>query len=95
LAKRQPQRTCVGCQQVMNKRDLVRVVRTPDGSVVGDTTGKAHGRGAYLCNQRACWQRALERGSIGRALKTRLSDEDRVRIETYLAALDAPANGET
>jgi len=95
LAKRQPQRTCVGCQQVMNKRDLVRVVRTPDGSVVVDTTGKAHGRGAYLCNQRACWQRALERGSIGRALKTRLSDEDRVRIETYLAALDAPANGET
>lgn len=95
MAKRQPQRTCIGCQQVMNKRDMVRLVRTPDGSVVIDATGKAHGRGTYLCNQRACWNRALQRGSIGRALKTRLCDEDRARIETYLAELDAPADDTT
>jgi len=72
----------------MDKRELVRVVRSPDGSVIIDTTGKAHGRGAYLCNTRACWQQALARGSIGRALRTRLSDEDCARIEAYIATLD-------
>ena len=57
--KRMPQRTCVGCHQVLAKRALVRLVCGPDGVRV-DPTGKANGRGAYLHNQRSCWERALK-----------------------------------
>jgi predicted RNA-binding protein YlxR (DUF448 family) len=72
-----PQRTCVACRQTSAKRQLVRIVRTPDGSVTVDPTGKLSGRGAYLCDQPACWQAALkQRGPLARALKVELTAED-------------------
>jgi uncharacterized protein len=64
-----PQRTCVACRQTSAKRYLVRVVRAPDGSVTIDPTGKRSGRGAYLCDSPECWQAALNRGVLPRALK--------------------------
>src|SRR5215203_2998908 len=64
-----PQRTCVACRQTGDKRGLVRIVRTPDAQVVIDLTGKRSGRGAYLCHTRACWDTALKRGVLARALK--------------------------
>jgi uncharacterized protein len=74
---RQPQRTCVVCRSTTAKRALHRIVRSPAGAVGGsssrsvsyDPTGKAPGRGAYLCGQQACLEAALRRGSIQRALK--------------------------
>lgn len=69
-----PQRTCVGCRTVHPKRDLVRVVRTPDGTVEIDPSGKRSGRGAYLCQQKGCWERALKRRSLEHALKITLDD---------------------
>jgi predicted RNA-binding protein YlxR (DUF448 family) len=80
-----PQRTCVGCRQVLPKRQLVRVVRT-DAGVIVDLTGKVAGRGAYLHNQRSCWQSGLK-GSLANALKTDLTDQDRERLQAFLAAL--------
>jgi predicted RNA-binding protein YlxR (DUF448 family) len=68
-AKRQPQRTCVVCRSTAAKRALHRIVRSPAGSVGYDPTGKAPGRGAYLCGQPACLEAAPRRGSIQRALK--------------------------
>src|SRR5919108_5006700 len=76
-ADRQPQRTCVVCRSTTAKRALHRIVRSPAGAVGGagsrsvsyDPTGKAPGRGAYLCGQPACLEAALRRGSIQRALK--------------------------
>ena len=68
-ANRQPQRTCVVCRSTTAKRALHRIVRSPTGSVSYDPTGKAPGRGAYLCGQPACLQTALRRHSIQRALK--------------------------
>jgi predicted RNA-binding protein YlxR (DUF448 family) len=65
----QPQRTCVVCRSTAAKRALHRIVRSPAGSVGYDPTGKAPGRGAYLCGQPACLQTALRRHSIQRALK--------------------------
>jgi uncharacterized protein len=80
-----PQRTCVGCRTVLAKRVLVRVVRTPDGVLV-DPTSKLAGRGAYLHNQRTCWERGLK-GALANALKTTLSAEDRQRLEEFMSTL--------
>ena len=64
-----PVRTCVACRQTDTKRTLVRLVRGPDAGVTIDPTGKRSGRGAYLCESAACWQAAISRGTISRALK--------------------------
>ncbi len=74
-ARHTPVRTCVGCRQVLPKRALIRVVRSPEGVRV-DPTGKAAGRGAYLHDRRSCWDAGL-RGALARALRTELSDADR------------------
>lgn len=84
-----PQRTCVGCRTVLPKRELIRIVRTPEGLFV-DPTGKRAGRGAYLHNQRSCWEIGLK-GSLASALKTTLSPEDRQRLGSYLETLPVEA----
>ena len=71
-----PQRTCVACRQTGAKRQLVRVVRAPDGSVTIDVSGKRSGRGAYLCATAECWQAGLKRGVLPRALKIESIPED-------------------
>ncbi len=73
--KHVPYRTCVGCRKKKNKRALVRIVRSPEGQVVIDESGKAQGRGAYLCRDLACWDAALKRGGLNRALRTTLRPE--------------------
>ena len=83
--KHVPQRTCVGCRQVLAKRTLIRVVRTAEGVRV-DLTGKAAGRGAYLHNQRSCWERGLK-GALAHALKTELTDQDRDHLRALMATL--------
>ncbi len=64
-----PLRTCVACRAKTDKRDLVRVVRDASGDVVPDLTGKAPGRGAYLCPRLTCWEAGIGPGRLGRALK--------------------------
>ena len=66
---RTPQRTCVVCRSTTAKRTLHRIVRSPAGTVAYDPTGKAPGRGAYLCGQPACLDLAVRRRSVQRALK--------------------------
>jgi len=69
-----PQRTCVACRRQFNKRQLTRVVRTADEGVVIDPTGKRNGRGAYLCDQPECWEKALGKAQLlNQALNTQLS----------------------
>jgi predicted RNA-binding protein YlxR (DUF448 family) len=76
-------RTCVECQQVRPKRELVRVVRSPQGEIGVDERGKAAGRGAYLCRSRTCWETAVTRERLDHALKTELTAEDRERLLQY------------
>src|SRR5438094_5547562 len=85
--KHVPQRTCVACRQVAGKRALVRVVRTPSGTVEVDATGKKNGRGAYLHADPACWDLALKRKALQHALKTELSELDRAGLESFRATL--------
>jgi len=74
----------------MPKRALIRLVRTPEGVQI-DPTGKLPGRGAYLHENRACWQAALK-GSLARALKTKLTPEDKARLEGFMQTLPAEPN---
>lgn len=78
-AKHVPVRTCVICAEKEAKRGLTRIVRTPEGIMI-DPTGKMNGRGAYLCAQPACWQRAAQSNALARALRTELTDDDRARL---------------
>jgi uncharacterized protein len=79
--RKQPQRTCVGCHQVKAKRELLRIVRTPTGDLVVDKTGKAAGRGAYVCVRRQCMLAALEHNRLERALEITLTTEQRALLE--------------
>ena len=74
-----PQRTCVACRQTNTKRQLVRVVRAPDGSVTIDASGKRSGRGAYLCSTPECWEAGLKRGVLSRALKIESIPEENLQ----------------
>ncbi|NDJ75665.1 MAG: YlxR family protein [Chloroflexi bacterium] len=76
-----PQRTCIVCRTTSDKRSLTRLVRTPDDGVQVDPSGKLNGRGAYLCDQPACWDQALASDVLAKALRTTLTeaDQDRVR----------------
>jgi uncharacterized protein len=80
-ARATPQRTCVACRTTRDKRDLVRVVRAPDGSISLDASGRAAGRGAYLCADGSCWTAALKKSSIERALSATLPAELRAHLE--------------
>jgi predicted RNA-binding protein YlxR (DUF448 family) len=82
-ARHVPQRTCVGCREEQPKRALVRIVRSVDGRVAVDVTGKAAGRGAYLCTRSSCWSMAFQRGALALALRTTLAPEDRAALERF------------
>ena len=77
----------MGCREVLPKRTLIRIVRSPQGVLV-DPTGKLAGRGAYLHDRRSCWDRGLK-GSLSQALKTTLTDEERDRLLAFAATLQA------
>ncbi|MFO7773495.1 MAG: YlxR family protein [Dehalococcoidia bacterium] len=78
-----PQRTCIACRQVNEKKALIRLVRTGNGLVEVDMFGKKPGRGAYLCPRKACWEMALKKNRLEYALRTRLSDDNREILSQY------------
>ena len=73
--KKIPMRMCVGCREMKPKKELLRAVRSPQGEVSLDPTGKKPGRGAYCCYNADCLRRALKQGQLDRQLEVRLSDE--------------------
>jgi len=95
-----PERTCVACRTLQPaeakqpKRNMVRLVRSPQGSVSVDLTGKKPGRGAYLCAAPVCWQIGLTKGALERALKTALTEHDRAALHAYAATLNSAAGEE-
>lgn len=73
--KKVPLRICVGCQEPKNKKEMIRIVLTPEGNVEIDKTGKKSGRGAYICATSECLERAYKEHRLERSLKTKVSDE--------------------
>ncbi len=82
--KHKPQRTCIVCRAVKDKGDLIRVVRTPEGRLLVDPSGKANGRGAYLCRQTSCWEKSLPKQRLAQALKMILTEEELADLRTQL-----------
>jgi predicted RNA-binding protein YlxR (DUF448 family) len=90
--KHVPERSCVACGTKRAKADLVRVVRTSQGEVAVDETGKANGRGAYLCGRSECWEQALIQQKIGRferALRGKLTPTDKAMLQARAEAFAA------
>ena len=86
-----PERTCVGCRTTSAKREFVRVIRTPEGAVELDPTGKRNGRGAYLCSRHDCWEQALKKDRLARALRTTISAETQAMLRQYAERLEPTA----
>lgn len=83
--KHVPQRTCVGCREVLPKRSLIRIVRSQQGIQV-DPTGKLAGRGAYLHDRTVCWEIGLN-GALAHALKTEITDGELKRLAVFAKSL--------
>ena len=85
--KHVPMRSCVACKETKPKRELLRVVRTPDGHVLLDATGKKSGRGAYLCARLSCWETALKKKRLEQEFEVTISEEDRAGLDAFVATL--------
>lgn len=90
MPKKIPMRQCLGCREMKPKRELVRVVRSPEGTVSVDLRGKANGRGAYLCPNPECLKRAIRSKALSRALETEIPEEI---YSTLLAEMEVPPDG--
>lgn len=75
-----PQRTCIGCRTVRPKKELIRIVRTPEGEIHIDPSGKRSGRGAYVCPQESCIEKAFKRKQLEKALETGIGPQDIERL---------------
>ena len=73
--KKVPMRQCVGCREMKPKKELIRVVRSPEGGISLDFRGKAPGRGAYLCPDGACLKRAIKAKALNRAFEVEIPQE--------------------
>lgn len=89
MAKNIPVRQCVACRAQKEKPQMCRVVRTKDGSILWDEAGKVSGRGAYLCIQTACLDKAKKSRALARALGCEIPDEIYARLRTFFAEKEA------
>ncbi len=84
--KKIPMRKCVGCSESRPKKELVRIVRSPEGEIGVDLTGKKSGRGAYLCRSAQCRKKAQKGGRLEKALECAISPEIYAQLEQEIAA---------
>ena len=88
MAKKIPMRQCLGCREMKPKRELVRVVRSPQGEISVDLRGKASGRGAYVCRDTACLKQALRSKALERNLDTPIPQEIYDALIAQMEVLD-------
>ena len=89
--KKVPMRMCVGCREMKPKKELLRVVRSPEGNVSIDVTGRKPGRGAYVCRSAECLKRAIKQKQLERAFECPLGEETRASLVQELEALEGQA----
>ena len=89
--KKVPMRMCVGCREMKPKKELLRVVRSPEGTVSIDTTGRKPGRGAYVCRSAACLKCAIKQKQLERAFECPLGEETHASLLQALNELEAQA----
>ena len=83
MDKKIPMRQCIGCGLMKEKKQMIRVVRTPEGEMTLDRSGRMNGRGAYICPSRECLEKAIRNRSLNRSFRAEVSAEvtDRLRQE--------------
>ena len=86
MLKKPPIRQCIGCREQKPKNELLRVVRTPEGTVLLDFRGKVSGRGAYLCRNTDCLKRAIKSRALERNLEVPIPEELRERLLSEMEA---------
>ena len=86
MQKKIPQRQCMGCRERKEKREMIRVVRSPEGIVSLDFGGKLNGRGAYLCPNPECLKRAIRSKALDRSLEVTIPEEVYARLEKEMEA---------
>ena len=83
-----PMRTCIGCRQSKEKKELIRIVRDKENNVFVDLTGKQNGRGAYICKDSECLKKAIKTKALNRAFKVEVSDEVYEKLLAELESYD-------
>ena len=86
--KKVPQRKCIVCQDRDNKKELMRIVKNKEGEIFIDLTGKANGRGAYICKDSECLKKAIKSKALNRAFKMEVPDEEYEKLLVELEAYD-------
>ncbi|MBQ1207347.1 MAG: YlxR family protein [Lachnospiraceae bacterium] len=86
--KSMPKRQCIGCGEQKEKRELIRILKTPEDEIVLDATGRKNGRGAYLCHNSQCLEKAFKSKGLDRAFKTAVPREVYDRLREELTAID-------
>ncbi|MBE5885878.1 MAG: YlxR family protein [Lachnospiraceae bacterium] len=89
MNKKIPLRQCVGCMEMKEKKSMMRVLKTPEGDIVLDVTGKKNGRGAYLCKCMECLKKAQKNKGLERSFKMSLSNEIYTGLEKEFAELES------
>ena len=84
MQKKIQMRKCVGCMEMKEKKEMIRVIKSPEGEVKIDFTGKANGRGAYLCRSEECLKKAFKNKGLERSLKSRIPEEVSIRLQKEL-----------
>ena len=88
MSKKIPVRRCVGCQEMKGKKEMIRVIRTPEGDFLLDATGKKNGRGAYLCPSRECLDKARKNKGLERSFKQAIPKEGYEALEKEMEDID-------
>lgn len=88
MSKKIPVRRCVGCQEMKGKKEMIRVIRTPEGDFLLDATGKKNGRGAYLCPSRECLDKARKNKGLERSFKQAILKEVYEALEKEMEDID-------
>ena len=82
--KKVPERMCIGCQETHPKKEMIRIVRSPEGEFSVDPTGKKSGRGAYLCHNRECFQKAVREHRFEKSFKSAIDDSIYAELQQQL-----------
>lgn len=88
VKKKVPQRQCVGCKELKNKKDMIRILKTSDEEFVIDITGKKNGRGAYICQSEACLDKAITNKGLERSFKTVIPSEIYESLKKELKSIE-------
>ena len=86
--KKVPMRQCVGCNEMKSKKELIRVIKTPEEEIVLDATGRKNGRGAYICFSKECLEKAIKSRGLERSLKAAIPEEVYQNLKKEFEAIE-------